>query len=112
MMLDMSLNNYYAMAMVNLVACLTIFCTCVCRVTVVDKKVLLRVRMKFILVGSSALIFGISPLWADWPGWASLAFSSSSALGLLAETYQWRQGSPASVKLETMPAELLAEVTK
>ena len=111
-MLDIALNNYYAMAIVNLAACLVVFCTCVCRITAVDKTVLLRVRMKFILLGPSALIFGISPLWGDWPGYASLAFSVSSAIGLLAETYQWKHGSPASTRLETMPAELLAEVNR
>lgn len=105
-----NLDERYAMAIVNFVVCIIVFCICVCRSTLSDKDVLLRVRLKFVLLGPSALMFGISPIWDDWPGWASSIFSASVAISLMAESFQWKHGPPASVKLETMPSELAKDL--
>lgn len=104
----MSAKMVYALATVDAFLGGFIFFVCFCRVVVSSKKVLGRVRLKFIVLGPAALAFGISPLWGSLPGYVEPLFMLAVAIGLLSETYQWRNGPPDSVKEETMPGALYA----
>lgn len=98
--------NPLAVSMLNLLVCGGIFFICFCRVIATDGRVLLRVRVKFCLIGGTAMWVGVSPMWGSYAGMEILSFTSSVAVGLLAETFQWRHGPPASVRVDTMPASL------
>ena len=102
----MTITQTYAIAAVNAALGALIFFICFCRVVVTNVTVLKRVRLKFVLLGPAALAFGLSPLWGDYPGIISPLLLLAIVIGLLAETYQWRNGPPNSVKINTMPAEL------
>lgn len=95
-----------AIAALDLVLGVTVFIICFCRAVVSTKDVLRRVRLKFTLLGPAALAFGVSPLWGDWPGIINPILLLAIVVGLLAESFQWKSGPPASVKPDTMPDEL------
>lgn len=86
-----------------------IFFVCFCRVVVSNANVLKRVRLKFALLGPSALFFGLSPLWGDWPGVVNPVLLAAILVGLFAETYQWKKGPPPGVNLDSVRAELPVE---
>lgn len=102
----MTINQVYFIATLDAILGFAVFFICFCRAVVSDKNVLRRVRLKFVLLGPASLAFGLSPLWGDWPGLVNPLLLISIVIGLLAETFQWRDGPPNSVKVDTMPAEL------
>ena len=96
----------YLMALADCVMGVSVFFVCFCRVVVTSGKVLRRVRFKYCVLGVSALAFGFSPLWGDYPGVVNPILLGAVLAGLLAETYQWRKGAPPETNVDTMPAEL------
>lgn len=99
----------YAIAAADAVLGCVIFFVCFCRAVVSDTTVLKRVRAKFVLLGPSALAFGFSPLWGDWPGYVNVAILVAVLYGLFAETFQWRDGPPNNVRIDSVRAELESE---
>ena len=89
-----------AWATANVLASGTVFFICFCRAIATDKHVLKRVRAKFALLGTAFVMFGVSPVWGQYPGALGFFVSVSVVIGLLAETYQWGKGAPDSVKFE------------
>lgn len=102
-------NQVYVIAALDVILSVIVFFICFCRAVVSDKTVLRRVRLKFALLGPSALAFGLSPLWGDWPGWVNPLMLLAVVVGLLAETYQWRKGPPKGVRMESVRADLEAK---
>lgn len=102
----MTTQQVYVIAAIDLALSIAVFFICFCRVVVSDPTVLKRVRLKFVLLGPASLAFGMSPLWGDWPGWVNPVLLLAIVVGLLAETFQWRNGPPSNVKIDTMPNEL------
>jgi hypothetical protein len=97
----------YVLAVFNLGLGAAVFFICFCRVVVSSKNVLGRVRLKYILIGPSALAVSLNPIW----GWISSTYADTFfmiavLIGLMSETYQWKHGPPASVRCDAMAGEI------
>ena len=99
-------TEMFAWAGANFFSSAGVFFVCFCRAAASDKKVLKRVRAKFALLGSAFAVFACAPIWGQYVGAAGFAVSFATLLGLLAETYQWGEGPPSSVKFDQMPPEM------
>jgi len=102
----MTTEHIYMIAAIDAALGVAVFFICFCRAVVSDAMVLRRVRLKFVLLGPASLAFGLSPLWGDWPGIINPLLLLAIIIGLLSETFQWHNGPPNSVKIDTMPNEL------
>lgn len=102
----MTAEQIYAAALADAILGSAIFFICFCRIVVSSKKVVGRVRLKYILLGPTALMFGWSMLWGDMPGLVSPILMIAVLVGLLTETWQWKKGPPDNVRLDTMPDDL------
>jgi hypothetical protein len=95
--------NQYLPVGLNAVLCGAIVFVCICRLDKIDKRVLMRVGVQYVLLIMAAFTFGASPWLFDLPGWPSVFFAFSVLFMLVADTYQWRRGPPPST---TGPAPL------
>ena len=93
----------YLPAGVNLLLCLLIMGICVCRLDKIDKSVLLRIGLRYVLLLSGAAAFGLSPLVYEFPGWSAVFFAATVLFMLLSDGYEWRAGPPESA---TVPGAL------
>jgi heme A synthase len=96
-------NPEYLPVGLNGLTCAIIVFVCICRLDKIDKRVLLRVGVQYVLLLMAAATFGASPWLFDMPGWPSVFFSGAVMIMLVADSYQWRRGAPASA---TGPAPL------
>lgn len=87
----------------NFVACFGIFIVCLCRLHVMNKNVLLRVRLEYALYIGGSWVAGLSPMWGEWPEWGSATLATVFFVGLLLGGIGWREGPPEST---TSPAPL------
>lgn len=106
-----NIQMQFALATLDLILGGFIFFVCFCRVVVSSKKVLGRVRLKFIVLGPAALAFSLSPLWGNLPAYSDTGLMLAISVGLLSETYQWKDGPPDSVRCDTMPGGLYTNFT-
>lgn len=93
----------YFPAGVNLLLCVTIMGICLCRLDKIDKSVLLRIGMRYVLLLSAAAASGVSPLIYEFPGWSAVFFAAAVLFMLLSDGYEWRAGPPESA---TVPGAL------
>lgn len=93
----------YLPAGINGLASAVIIFVCVCRLDKIDKKVLLRVGIQYIVLLMAAGGNGASPWLFEMPGWPQTLFTCAVLFMLVADSFQWRHGPPASA---TGPAPL------
>ena len=80
----------------NLVLCACIVVVCLCRLNLMNKKVLHRVRSEYAGYIGGAFVSGLQPMWGEWPQWGSIALAGALLLGLIFGGVGWRGGPPAS----------------
>lgn len=88
----------------NGVFSVAIIFVCVCRLDKIDKRVLLRVGLQYVILIMAAAGNGASPWLFHLPGWPQTLFTAAVLFMLIADSFQWRHGPPSST---TVPAELL-----
>jgi hypothetical protein len=93
----------YLFAVANFGVCFGIVFVSLCRLHVMNKAVLLRVRLEYALYIGGAWVSALQPMWGEWPEWGSLSIGTVFLIGLLLGGIGWREGPPESV---TSPAPL------
>lgn len=95
-----------SLILVNILVGLTIAFSCGCRLNMTSRRVYLRVRNRYAIIGSGALFlaFGhwIFPYW-DGAYIGATIFAVSIVLGFWLDKRDWERGVPPSA---TMPGEL------
>lgn len=97
------MTEAYLFAGANLALCQAIVFVCLCRLNLMNKKVLSRVRSEYAGYIGGAFISGLQPMWGEWPQWGSVALAAALLLGLIFGGIGWRRGPPESA---TEPAPL------
>lgn len=105
----MELTYLKAIAAGNFLLSGVIFFVCFCRSVVSDKTVLRRVRLKYVLLGPAAMGFGLKPVLGGHPDYTDTILLIAVAVGLFAETFQWRWGAPDNVKVDTVVGSFMNE---
>jgi hypothetical protein len=93
----------YLFALANMSFCLGIFFVCLCRLHVMNRLVLFRVRVEYAIYIGAAVASALSPMWGEWPEWGQTSMAAGFLLGLLLGGIGWRDGPPEST---TQPAPL------
>jgi len=81
----------YMFALANFAVCTAIGFIVVCRLNAIQDTVLYRVRGEHACYFAAATLSGFQPWFGEWPGWGSLAMSTSLLIGLLCSAHAWRR---------------------
>lgn len=87
-------STEYFWAGLNGLASFAIMFVCVCRLKAITPRVLLRVKVSYLLLLMGAAANGMAPWKFELPGWPSTAFAVAVLLMLLADAFQWLHGPP------------------
>lgn len=87
----------------NGLASLAIIFVCICRSAKINHMVLNRVKTAYVVLVMGAAGNGASPWLFELPGWPQAIFAGAVLFMLVADSFQWREGPPASA---TGPAAL------
>ena len=87
----------------NLCICAIIVFVCMCRLHVMNKQVLFRVRVEYAIYIGGALACAFQPMWDEFPEWGTISLAFAFLVGLLLGGIGWRDGPPPST---TQPAPL------
>lgn len=81
-------------ALINLVLCMGVFWSCVCRLNASPSKVYKTVRARYTLLLAAASLSGLQPtLLSTWPSWADVFFSGVVLAFLGLNMSKWRGGN-------------------
>lgn len=97
------MNTTYTLAVCNAVLCFLIMFTCGCRQAASSKRVLIRVRWGYSVLGTVALLKAAGPYFGEWPGWIDLALEAGMLAVLFAGSMRWRYGAPLDVQSDYQP---------
>lgn len=79
---------------------------CVCRLGRMHKKVLVRVKLQYILLLVASFANGFSTvLFRQYPSATGVAFSAAVLYVLWSDGYQWRGGLPDAASSDFVPME-------
>lgn len=87
----------YLFVIANFTFCMGIIFVCLCRLHVMNKSVLFRVRIEYAGYIGGALGSSLSPMWGEWPEWGQTSMAAVFLVGLLLGGIGWRNGPPESV---------------
>jgi len=91
-------------ALLNFVLCLCIVGVCVCRLNSIDRRVMLRFGIQYVVMAVAAMAKAITPIAAwGFPGWPSVFFAAAVLFMLVVENWHWTDGPPPSI---TQPGDL------
>lgn len=93
----------YLFSVANFVICFSIVFVCLCRLHVMNRRVLFRVRLEYAVYIGVAVASALSPMWGEWPEWGQTCLSAGFLIGLMIGGVGWKDGPPESV---TGPAPL------
>jgi hypothetical protein len=97
------MDTQYLPVGLNGILSLAIIFVCICRAEKIHGAVLVRVKFQYVVMVMAAAANGASPWLFELPGWPSVVFAGAVLFMLVADSYQWRKGPPASA---TSPAPL------
>lgn len=81
-------------ALANFILCVIAAGMCLCRLNIMQRGVLFRVRSEYALYLTCALASAFQPLWGEWPEWGSLAMAGGLVFGLVSSSKFWERGAP------------------
>lgn len=88
--------SQYVPVGLNGLASLAIIFVCICRSDKIHRGVLTRVKASYVLLVMAAAGNGASPWLFELPGWPQALFTGAVLFMLIADSFQWRGGPPAS----------------
>lgn len=78
-------------ALINLVLCMGVFWSCVCRLNSAPSKIYKTVRARYTLLLAASSLSGLQPTFlGTWPGWADVFFSAMVLAFLGLSMHRWR----------------------
>lgn len=81
-------------ALINLLFCMGIFWSCVCRLNSNPSKIYKTVRARYTLLLGAASLHGLQPTFlGTWPGWADVVFSATVLAFLGLSMNKWRSNN-------------------
>ena len=90
-------NTRELFALANLVLCLSAVGMCLCRLNSITQRVYYRIQIKYVVALTAAMTSAVQPFWGEWPGWGSLAMSTSLVFALIVGKQSWYSGPPQTV---------------
>lgn len=78
----------------NLLICGAIGFICICRLDKMHGRVLLRVKIQYVLLIVIVAAYGLQPLLHFWPSWLDVIMMAVILHNMAADGYQWRNDSP------------------
>ncbi len=95
------MSSLYLPAGVNFIICWAIIFVCICRLNHINKKVLRRVGIQYVLLLMTTAGLAFAPFLWQFPGWAVVFFTGAVLFMLLADSFQWHNGPPESTTTPT-----------
>lgn len=91
----MTSDNYpLVFALVHLIGCVIALVIGICRLNAMRNTVYLRVRVEYAVYVGMCVVSGLAPLYGEWPGWHSLAFSWGTVVVLICSAKAWKHDKP------------------
>lgn len=94
------MTSEYFWAGLNAILSGAIVFVCVCRLNKTNKKVLLRVKLSYLVLLVGVAANGMAPWKFEIPGWPSVLFAASVLYHLVSDAFQWKTGPPTSATQE------------
>lgn len=88
------MENFYLLALVNLLLGVAVIFISLCRLNDMDGNVLRRVGTEYSVYITGAAASGLQPWWGEWPGLGSICVMAALLVGLLCSSHAWRGGRP------------------
>ena len=97
--------NYDVLAFVHLIINGFLFGICLCRLAVMHKKVLRRVKAQYVMLLAGSAANGLAPVFfSQWPSVVSVVFTTLVLYVMWSDSYMWKDGVPNSALQKTKGA--------
>jgi hypothetical protein len=93
--------NISVMILLMFIVNMTTFGICVCRLRLLRKRALWRVKMQYIIGTVVSLANALAPmLFQQWPNGVAVLFATWVCYTLWSDGFQWKKGIPTAAILE------------
>lgn len=92
--------NTYFYAALHVMFCCVVMSTCICRLNLSSKAVLMRVRWAYAMLLTGYMCSALGPMYGDWPDKSTLAIDLGVVAVLLSGSKRWKRAAPEDVKTQ------------